>query len=399
LGAWKSPASKAEYARIVAELGIAPAPGALMKNPARPWTVNEVLLAFLRHADAHYRRPDGTPTSEPKEFRSSLRPVRILYGHTPAKEFGPLALAAVRRHMVEAGWSRKVVNMRVGRVKRCFKWAVSQELVPADVYVALSTVVGLQRGRTEAREKEPVGPVAESVVLRTLAHLPRHVAGMVRFQLATGCRPGEACMVRRCDVDESGPTWLYRPPHHKTSHRGQARVIPLGPKARTVLDEFPTDTPEGYVFCPVRCEADRNAEKSAGRTTPKWPSHLRRRKSKQHRSRPPGACYSTESYGRAVARGCELAFPLLDRLAPRDGESKSAWLGRLSDVDRVEVKAWRRTHHWHPNQIRHTVATRVRREYGLEAAQVLLGHAKADVTQIYAEKNQTLAAEVAALVG
>ncbi len=26
-------------------------------------TVNEVLLGFLRHADAHYRRADGTPTN------------------------------------------------------------------------------------------------------------------------------------------------------------------------------------------------------------------------------------------------------------------------------------------------------------------------------------------------
>jgi site-specific recombinase XerC len=41
----------------------------------------------------------------------------------------------------------------------------------------------------------------------------------------------------------------------------------------------------------------------------------------------------------------------------------------------------------------------IRREFGLEAAQVLLGHAKADVTQVYAERDLTLAKQVAAKIG
>ena len=44
-------------------------------------------------------------------------------------------------------------------------------------------------------------------------------------------------------------------------------------------------------------------------------------------------------------------------------------------------------------------ATRVRKEFGLEAAQVLLGHSRADVTQVYAERNEALAVEVAAKIG
>ena len=63
------------------------------------------------------------------------------------------------------------------------------------------------------------------------------------------------------------------------------------------------------------------------------------------------------------------------------------------------MKAWRKAHTWHPNQLRHTFGTRVRKQHGLEAAQVLLGHTLADVTQIYAEKNEALAATVAAKIG
>jgi hypothetical protein len=45
------------------------------------------------------------------------------------------------------------------------------------------------------------------------------------------------------------------------------------------------------------------------------------------------------------------------------------------------------------------VETEVRRRDGLEGAQVSLGHAKADVTQLYAERNTVLAEMIAAEVG
>lgn len=51
---------------------------------------------------------------------------------------------------------------------------------------------------------------------------------------------------------------------------------------------------------------------------------------------------------------------------------------------------------WHPSQFRHTFASEVRRRFGLEAAQVLLGHPRADVTQVYVEGDAALAARVAA---
>ena len=55
--------------------------------------------------------------------------------------------------------------------------------------------------------------------------------------------------------------------------------------------------------------------------------------------------------------------------------------------------------HWHANQLRHTKATEIRRQFGLEAAQVVLGHAKADVTQVYAERDAALAVQVAKRIG
>lgn len=64
LGPYNSPESRKEYARIVAELAVAPAAAASVAGPTAgaARTVAEVLLAFWRHAERHYRRPDGTPT-------------------------------------------------------------------------------------------------------------------------------------------------------------------------------------------------------------------------------------------------------------------------------------------------------------------------------------------------
>jgi site-specific recombinase XerC len=61
--------------------------------------------------------------------------------------------------------------------------------------------------------------------------------------------------------------------------------------------------------------------------------------------------------------------------------------------------AWRNTNCWSPNQLRHAAATEIRHNYGLEAAQVVIGHAKADTTQVYAERDMALAAEIMRKIG
>jgi integrase len=55
--------------------------------------------------------------------------------------------------------------------------------------------------------------------------------------------------------------------------------------------------------------------------------------------------------------------------------------------------------HWAPNQLRHSHATAVRREFGVEGAQVMLGHAHVSTTEIYAEMNMERGKEVARKFG
>lgn len=55
--------------------------------------------------------------------------------------------------------------------------------------------------------------------------------------------------------------------------------------------------------------------------------------------------------------------------------------------------------HWHPHMCRHAAATKVREEFGLEAAQVMMGHATLNQAEVYAEKSLKLASEVARRIG
>jgi integrase len=59
----------------------------------------------------------------------------------------------------------------------------------------------------------------------------------------------------------------------------------------------------------------------------------------------------------------------------------------------------KKAHRWSPLQLRHTRGTEIRSKYGLEGAQVALGHSKADVTQLYAERDLALAHRIAAEIG
>ncbi len=140
LGRYGSPESVAEYNRLIQEwlsqeAQSAPVPGPAESNP----TVSELILAFwTRFATPHYRRSDGTPTGELENSKDSLRPLRKLYGHTTARDFGPLALKAVRQSMIDSGLARSTINQRVGRIVWMFKWAVENEMLPPVVHQALA---------------------------------------------------------------------------------------------------------------------------------------------------------------------------------------------------------------------------------------------------------------------
>ena len=86
-------------------------------------------------------------------------------------------------------------------------------------------------------------------------------------------------------------------------------------------------------------------------------------------------------------------------LAKRDDECKAKWRKRLTKRQRSQLDAWRKAHRWHSHQLRHNVATELRREFGIEPARIILGHRSAAITEVYAEKDEQRAIEAMVRVG
>ena len=112
LGPYGSSESHERYAQLIAEWrknGSRLLPTKASGEPAPSLSINALILAYHRHVQTYYVK-DGRPTSEQDNIRQALRFLRLLYGTSPAIEFGPLALKNVRQAMIEARRCRKLIN-------------------------------------------------------------------------------------------------------------------------------------------------------------------------------------------------------------------------------------------------------------------------------------------------
>jgi integrase len=361
LGKYRSAASREAYRRIVGEWM---QHGGKLPPATDAATVTEVIVSYTEFASGYYVK-DKKPGKEVWMIKSALKIVRELYGRTRAAEFGPLALKAVREVMIRNDWCRNHINRQVGRIKRCFKWATENEMIPGTVYESLRCVAGLKRGRTTARETSKVKPISDADILTTMEHLPAVVADMVQLQRLTGARPGEICDIRPGDINRKGDVWEYVPESHKTEHHDRPRVIFIGAKAQRILLPYLLRAADAYCFSPREADGKRRAAQHEARRVPLSCGNRPGTNRKTKPRRTPGEKYDRNSYGRAIRRAAE-----------------KAGVGT-----------------WSPHRLRHTFATEVRRQFGLEAVQVCLGHAAAQVSEIYAERDFAKAANVARQIG
>lgn len=387
LGPHGTLASKCEYDRLIAEYlssGRSPSFGA----PQKQLSIVELCAEFLRYAKTYYGVGE---TSEYHRYRSLIRAVRDLYGRTPACEFGPVQFKAFRQALIARGLSRTYINASARRVTRMFRWGAGEGLVPPEVPQTLSLIAGLRQGKCDARETDRVLPVEDAIVDATLRYLPDVPADMVRLQWLTGMRPAEVCILRPCDLDLQEDVWIYRPPRHKTQHHGKERVIPVGPKAQAILLRYIARDSESPCFQPRDSEAKRRATATSARLTPLSCGNRTGTNRRRCPKKLPGDHYEVAAYRRAIANACDKAFPHpnLAAIVATD----------LSPEQLSVLRKWRSDHRWAPNQLRHAAATEIRRQFGLEAAQVVLGHSQANVTQVYAERDLARGIEVARAIG
>jgi integrase len=352
-----------------------------IRNPhAAPhtYTAQELARDYLEYAKATFRK-GGEITSHVYLIATAMNAIAEAFGDRPASSIEAHELANLRDAMVHAeaedGTKRtlsvKTINGRLTAIKSAYQWARERGMVTREAALDLATVKRLQPGRSPAVDPKEIQPIDEHWVSVTKDRSPAVLQAMIDLQWLTGMRPGEVCMMRGSDIDTSGDVWLYIPQSHKTEHKGKSRVIPLGPRAQEIVARHLKADTSAYLFSPADAAAEMLAQRRAKRKTPMYPSH------QAHRTyRVPPAVrdhYTTDSYRRAIEYACRRA--------------------RAASSDNAELPDW------NPNQLRHAYATRVRRQFGLEAAADGLGHAAPDVTTVYAQRSLERAKEIAAKVG
>lgn len=375
-GAYGTPESKRKFRELLAQY-------LLSENPTTfgvevtELSMAEVCLSYVKHAESYY----GSDSQEYKNIVMAVRPVSELVPRKLAKDFGPLDFKQIRQWWLNRDVSRQYANRQMARIVRAVKWLVSEGILPPAIYQAIKCVSPLTKGHCEAREAPPVAPVSDAKVNAVLPHLSRVVADMVRFQRLTGCRPGEVCSIAPALVDRSNPIWEIRLDHHKTAWRGKKRTIYVGPQAQAILLPYLSRRADAYCFDPREAVQQKLMARKSARTTPESCGNRPGTNRVSKPSRKAGNRYCTASYGQAIRYACRLAFP-----APKELKGES-------------LRKWRAEHSWAPNQLRHAMATEVRKSDGLEAASVLLGHSGLVITQTYAEQDKAKAIEVIARVG
>ena len=363
LGPHGSPESKRKYQRLIAEY-LAGDRSSSFGTPAVELTLIELLASYKKHCRKYYGTGDN---SEYWRFVPVWNALKTLYGTDNCVQFGPLQLKALRAHLslprtvkLKDGSkkttqrSRGYINNLTKRTLRIFKWGASEGMVPISIHQGLKSVEPLKRGRSDLPESKKIKPVDADTIMATVAHLPKLLADMIRIQGLLGSRPGELCALKPCMIDRSTEKnegiWTITLVDHKGEWRGHERVILVGPKAQELLRPYLLRPDNAYLFNPREAQKQRRP-----RTTPiNYGNRPGKSNHVPKTQRTIKDCYTTATYGRAIRRACLKA-----QIPP-----------------------------WSPNQIRHAAGTDARKEFGLEVASLLLGHASPSTTLIYAQSDR-----------
>ncbi len=324
-------------------------------DKSKPLTIADLVLAYLDHCETHYLSRSEY-NGRNKELAGATKALSLLarFSSLPAKDFGPLKLIEVRQSLVDGGISRKYCNKQTSRIRRMFKWATSQELLPPSVFQSLDTVEDLQKGHTPAPDYPDVLPVDWSHVEPVLAELPETIVTMLSVQRLTGVRSDSLCRAHVSQFDRSQSPWVWKP-KHKMEQKDIDLTVYVGPKCQALLSPLMKD---GYLFQPR--------------------AHAKNKRYRQH--------YSAGSYRQAIDRAIDRVNA--KRAKVREKMATDAERKQLPDIP-----------HWTPHQVRHARATEIRAAYGVEASQASLGHETLDMAQLYAEKNLALARKIAVDMG
>ena len=256
LGQFGTPEARAEYKAWVTRFIAGDFDGPRPQATRRAGRMSIAVLAtrYLKFCEA---------CCSPAEFCNVKESVRVVverFGRFDAASFGAQELVDVQSDMIRKGWRHRVINQRVNRVRRWFRWAVAtlpESGVTGTQVADLKAVDGLRSGRANlnglvATPSHNVPAVAWSVVEQVLPFLSTDVAATVRIQYACGMRPGEVVVMRQRDIDMTSEVWIYAPADHKNAWRGRPLQKAIPRSMQPAVAKFFGPNPDAYLFQPGR---------------------------------------------------------------------------------------------------------------------------------------------------
>ncbi len=336
LGPWDSPESRTAYRDFLSRWD-GPKPPGEAPQLAGKVRVYDFVAAFTDWAATHYRRADGTQTTEYNGVKFALTFLIADHGNRFVDDFGARDLRAMLSNWKASGQVRHTINQRLERIKRAFRWGANRDLVAPSTLANILVVHPLRHG--EAPDNDEIQPVPLRDLVRTIKELPAMTAAIVHMEYYCGARPSEACAIRGDQIYRRSfriggksirvPDGLavYLPKQHKTAHRGEIVFYTLGPRAQAAIEPWLNDGP---IF-----------QLRAGRPID----------------------YAT--YVRHIKEAAERAG----------------------------------AEHWSPNQLRHNFMTRWDSLAGIEAAGAAVRHKSLDTSAIYIQRDLAKVGQLAAKFG
>jgi len=278
--------------------------------------------------------------------------------------------------MVERGWTRSNLNRAISLIRGGFGWGVSHELIPQSIHAALRLVEPIPYGAEGVKESKQKPLVPDGTIELLKPFLSRQVFAILRLMWLSGARCGEIIQLtpgslNRVEVD--GIEIIeFTPEHHKTQNKGFNRIIRVGPVGAMVLQPFLNRPDDSFCFSPAESEAERLAELHRLRVTPMSCGNRPGTNRREKPQRKPGDQYTTPVVRKAITR----AIHTYNKQHPQET---------------IEP--------FTPHALRHSSLTRMRNQFGMEAAMSMAGHHSPSMVDLYTSRSSATARRVAMEAG
>lgn len=216
---------------------------------ARPViSVASLTRSYLDFADGHYRK-NGIRTDEYNCMKSALDALCELYGSRPAAEISINDILAVRQAMVDGGKKcRRYINMSISRIRRAFRWAVKQGLLPAVSLFAFDGFSPLKPGETAAKDHPPRQSISPARIAAVKSLVSPLVADLMDLMLHYACKPGEILQLTDGMLDKTDAIWTAVVASANGQKADQVRLLRFGPAAQVILAKYITTDPSAKLF-------------------------------------------------------------------------------------------------------------------------------------------------------